>query len=117
MIFEVVIIVNYGKILAVFGDKLRVEYISVLWELASESDVNWRFRLLLAEQLDEILYLYPATIIRQQLIPLIFQLCQDRMADVRYAAVYPIADAINLLKSSGKDDRLECITQRMGANL
>ena len=91
------IIKNLWKILKVFNDKLRIEYISILWELASESDVNWRFRLLLSQQLDEILYLYNKKIIKQQIIPLIFQLCQDRMADVRYAAVYPIADAINIL--------------------
>eukprot|EP00484_Ammonia_sp_Unknown_P025917 CAMPEP_0197040808 /NCGR_PEP_ID=MMETSP1384-20130603/17458_1 /TAXON_ID=29189 /ORGANISM="Ammonia sp." /LENGTH=1050 /DNA_ID=CAMNT_0042471633 /DNA_START=91 /DNA_END=3243 /DNA_ORIENTATION=- len=93
------IIKNLWKILKVFNNKLRVEYISILWELASESDVNWRFRLLLAQQLDEILYLYNKKIIKQQIIPLIFQLCQDRMADVRYAAVYPIADAVNILSS------------------
>ena len=91
------IIKNLWKILKVFNQKLRIEYISILWELASESDVNWRFRLLLSQQLDEILYLYQKKIIKQQIIPLIFQLCQDRMADVRYAAVYPIADAINIL--------------------
>lgn len=97
------IIKNLWKILKVFNDKLRIEYISILWELASESDVNWRFRLLLSQQLDEILYLYDKKIIKQQIIPLIFQLCQDRMADVRYAAVYPIADAINILMQPTKD--------------
>eukprot|EP00486_Rosalina_sp_Unknown_P009051 CAMPEP_0201596048 /NCGR_PEP_ID=MMETSP0190_2-20130828/192859_1 /ASSEMBLY_ACC=CAM_ASM_000263 /TAXON_ID=37353 /ORGANISM="Rosalina sp." /LENGTH=1129 /DNA_ID=CAMNT_0048056257 /DNA_START=38 /DNA_END=3427 /DNA_ORIENTATION=- len=97
------IIKNLWKILKVFNEKLRIEYISILWELASESDVNWRFRLLLSQQLDEILYLYGKKIIKQQIIPLIFQLCQDRMADVRYAAVYPIADAINILMDPVKD--------------
>eukprot|EP01083_Nonionella_stella_P036813 100424_1 len=103
------IIRNLWKILSVFSSKLRCEYVSILWELASESDVNWRFRLLLAQQLDEILHLYGAQTIRQQIIPLIFELCQDRMADVRYAAVYPIADAINLLC----DDSIDDIRQRI----
>jgi len=114
------------KILSVLNEKLRVEYISILWELASESDVNWRFRLLLAQQLDDILYLYDNETCREsissQLIPLIFQLCQDRMAEVRHAAVYPIADAINILHGNGNandndndndSNKLECITQKI----
>merc|ERR1712154_56499 len=112
------IIKNLWKILAVFNEKLRIEYISILWELASEADINWRFRLLLSQQLDEMLYLYTVNIIKQQIIPLIFQLCQDRMADVRYSAVYPIADAINILSKQSKHENgekqdLECVTKKI----
>merc|ERR1719203_40671 len=106
------IIKHLFKILSVLNEKLRVEYISILWELASEGDVNWRFRLLLAQQMDDILYLYDAESIKSQLIPLIFQLCQDRMANVRYSAVYPIADAINILSKENEVD-FECITSQI----
>ncbi|ETO25249.1 protein phosphatase 4 regulatory subunit 1 [Reticulomyxa filosa] len=43
------ILSNFSKILRVFGDQKREEHLNTLWQLASESDVNWRFRCLLAE--------------------------------------------------------------------
>jgi len=97
------VVKNLWRMLKVLSPRLREEYLSVLWELAAESDVNWRFRLLLAEQLDELLHLYPAEVVRDQLLPLMLQLCQDRMADVRYAATFPMADAITLLDRAGGD--------------
>ena len=44
--------------MAVFTDTRRQEYISQLWDLASESDVNWRFRLLLAQFSIEIFVIF-----------------------------------------------------------
>ena len=101
------------QMVKILGAPLRREYLSVLWELASESDVNWRFRLFLAEQLDELVYLYPVDVVKEQMVPLMLQLCQDRMADVRYAAVYPMADAIKLLDAAGDD--LESVRVKLEA--
>merc|ERR1719242_1986058 len=105
------IIKNFWKMLKILGESLRSEYLSVFWELASESDVNWRFRLILAEQLDEIVYLYPVDVVKEQMVPLMLQLCKDRMADVRYAAVYPIADAIKVLNAA--DDDLQSVSSKL----
>merc|ERR1712244_151806 len=99
-----------GQILSVFNEEKRIEYISILWELASEPDTNWRFRLSLSKQLNEILYLYPLKVVKEEIIPLIFQLCQDRMADVRYSAVHPIAEAIKILS---EHNDIECVTNKI----
>jgi len=102
---------NLWKMLKVLSVNERKKYLSVLWEVASESDVNWRFRLILAEQLDEIVYLYPVDVVKEQMVPLMLQLCKDRMADVRYAAVYPIADAIKVLDAA--DDDLQSVSSKL----
>eukprot|EP01084_Bolivina_argentea_P085444 154422_1 len=75
------IISNFSKILSVFDMNIRNDYTSMLWKLAQEPDSNWRFRLYLSQQLNDILKLYNIQLIKQEIVPLIFQLCQDRMAD------------------------------------
>ncbi|ETO11204.1 hypothetical protein RFI_26172, partial [Reticulomyxa filosa] len=43
----------------------------------------------------------------EQIVPLAFQLCDDRMADVRYAAVIPIAELINYFEKKGTQEQFE----------
>jgi len=101
------IITNFSNILRVFGEKKREEHLNTLWELSSEPDVNWRFRLLLAEQLDEICPLFKVAQVSEHIVPLAFQLCDDRMADVRYAAVVPVAELINYFVKQDSHEQLE----------
>ncbi|ETO05992.1 protein phosphatase 4 regulatory subunit 1, partial [Reticulomyxa filosa] len=98
-----------------YESKERDEYLDTLWELGSESDINWRFRLLLAEltnfffflQLHEMMGLYKSNQVVEHLIPLAFQLCDDRMADVRYAAVVPITQLIQVFYKESNYEQLE----------
>jgi len=107
-----IILSNFSKILRIFSEQKRDEHLNTLWQLASESDVNWRFRCLLAEQLDEICPLYKTVQVVEHIVPLTFQLCDDRMADVRYAAVVPITEIINYFVKERNQEQLEDVLNK-----
>eukprot|EP00494_Astrolonche_serrata_P027340 UN27603 len=81
--------------------KKREEHLATLWEISSEMDANWRFRLLLAGQLIKIMSLYNADTVSEQIIPLAFQLCDDKMSDVRYEAIKSIPHLLKYMKDKG----------------
>merc|ERR1712176_1313292 len=111
------IVKNLCHILGVLTAEKQKECIAILWSL--QSDSNWRFRLLLSKQLDAIINIYSAQLIREEIVSLIFQLCQDRMAEVRYSAVYPIPIGIKrllALEAESEMDTLQkikCITDEI----
>jgi len=92
---------NFAFFLEVLSPKKREEHLATLWEISSEMDANWRFRLLLAGQISKIMTLYEADTVSEQIIPLAFQLCDDKMCDVRYQATQSIPDLLKCMKEKG----------------
>merc|ERR1719204_3102550 len=70
-------------------------------------DANWRFRLLLAEQLIQIMDLYKPDTVSEQIIPLAFQLCDDKMNDVRYEAIKSVPNLVKFMKENGNDQQYQ----------
>jgi hypothetical protein len=68
-------------------------------------DANWRFRLLLAKQLIKIMELYGPDTVSEQIIPLAFQLCDDKMCDVRNEAIKSIPHFMKFMKENGNEQQ------------
>merc|ERR1719208_145624 len=98
---------HFADFLSVMSEKKRDEHLATLWEISSEMDANWRFRLLLASQLSQIMTLYKADTVSEQIIPLAFQLCDDKMNDVRYEAIKSVPSLVKFMKENGNDQQYQ----------
>jgi len=98
---------HFADFLSVMSPKKREEHLATLWEISSEMDANWRFRLLLASQLIQIMSLYSPDTVYEQIIPLAFQLCDDKMNDVRYEAIKSIPHLLKFMKDKGNDQQYQ----------
>jgi len=98
---------HFADFLSVMSEKKRDEHLATLWEISSEMDANWRFRLLLASQLTQIMTLYKADTVSEQIIPLAFQLCDDKMNDVRYEAIKSVPNLVKFMKENGNDQQYQ----------
>merc|ERR1719242_2681250 len=98
---------HFADFLSVMSEKKRDEHLATLWEISSEMDANWRFRLLLASQLSQIMTLYKADTVSEQIIPLAFQLCDDKMNDVRYEAIKSVPNLVKFMKENGNDQQYQ----------
>lgn len=104
---------KFAQLLKCVSPTKREEYLATLWELASESDTNWRFRLLLASQLETLVFLYSPTIVSEQLVPLAFQLCDDKMSDVRYEAVKAVGHILDVLVKHGQESQVHDVLRKI----
>merc|ERR1719208_366584 len=98
---------HFADFLSVMSEKKRDEHLATLWEISSEMDANWRFRLLLASQLIQIMTLYKADTVSEQIIPLAFQLCDDKMNDVRYEAIKAVPHLVKFMQTYGNDQQYQ----------
>jgi len=98
---------HFADFLSVMSEKKREEHLATLWEISSEMDANWRFRLLLAEQLIQIMDLYKPDTVSEQIIPLAFQLCDDKMNDVRYEAIKSVPHLMKFMKEKGNKQQYQ----------
>merc|ERR1719373_213455 len=98
---------HFADFLEVMSPKKREEHLATLWEISSEMDANWRFRLLLASQLIQIMSLYSPDTVYEQIIPLAFQLCDDKMNDVRYEAIKSVPSLVKFMKENGNDQQYQ----------
>ena len=62
--------------------------------------------------MEEVIPLYPPKVVYEQFVPLTFQLCNDRMADVRYAAVDPVKDLINCFFKAGQRESVDGVIKK-----
>ncbi|XP_054711715.1 serine/threonine-protein phosphatase 4 regulatory subunit 1-like isoform X2 [Uloborus diversus] len=68
------------------------------------NDKNWRFRLILAEQLVSIADLYEPQDVREYLVPLTLTLIRDKICEVRLAAVLVMAAVMRRMSQSPTSD-------------
>eukprot|EP01083_Nonionella_stella_P202998 741055_1 len=93
------------KFLNVLSPEVRATYLNTVWDLSMESDQNWQFRWLLAEQLEELVGMYNMETTISTVYPLIFNLCEDRFTCIRETSVRSLGSLINRLKGSPEADR------------
>jgi len=79
-------------------DTSRLLYIPLLKEIFRESDTNWRFRVLLADQLPLLPDLFSEDILALQIVPILLGLCRDRFSEVRKVAVKSVGVFLERLK-------------------
>lgn len=103
---------HFADFLEVMSPAKREDHLATLWEISSEMDANWRFRLLLANQLIKIMKLYNADTVSEQIIPLAFQLCDDKMSDVRNEAIKSIPHFMKFMKENGNEQQYEDTLKR-----
>ncbi|CAN0275795.1 unnamed protein product [Lampetra fluviatilis] len=79
----------------------RREYLYHLQEfLVTDNTRNWRFRYDLAEQLILLLGLYASKDVFDHLCPIAFQLCSDKVAEVRWISYKLVSEIVRKLSSS-----------------
>ncbi|XP_075908228.1 serine/threonine-protein phosphatase 4 regulatory subunit 1 isoform X3 [Petromyzon marinus] len=79
----------------------RREYLYHLQEfLVTDNTRNWRFRYDLAEQLILLLELYASKDVFDHLCPIAFQLCSDKVAEVRWISYKLVSEIVRKLSSS-----------------
>ncbi|KAM7282992.1 serine/threonine-protein phosphatase 4 regulatory subunit 1 isoform X3, partial [Ixodes scapularis] len=67
--------------------------------LSTDNHRNWRFRFALARQIKDIAELYNATDINQYLVPIVLQLLEDKVAEVRRMSVKAVVVLLQRLES------------------
>lgn len=67
--------------------------------LSTDNHRNWRFRFALARQIKDIAELYNATDINQYLVPIVLQLLEDKVAQVRRMSVKAVVVLLQRLES------------------
>jgi len=106
------VVKSFGQFLQVLSPEKREEHLANLWELASEVDTNWRFRLYLAQQLDILASIYNPETISEQIVPLLFQLCDDKMNAVRVEAASKLPKVSMHLMLHGNDSQFDDIVRK-----
>jgi len=106
------VVKSFGQFLQVLSPEKREEHLANLWELASEVDTNWRFRLYLAQQLDILASIYNPETISEQIVPLLFQLCDDKMNAVRVEAASKLPKVSMHLMNNGNDSQFDDIVRK-----
>uniref|UniRef100_A0A7S0EVE1 TOG domain-containing protein n=1 Tax=Hanusia phi TaxID=3032 RepID=A0A7S0EVE1_9CRYP len=106
---KVGVLQNLAKFFRVLDPSMREKYVSVLCNIEMET-YNWRFRLLLAQQLGELFTLYQEEIVKNELYPMFMKLCRDPVAEVRNAScnqIDAILDRLDELKVDWRDEFME----------
>jgi len=106
------VVKSFAEFLEILSPEKREEHLANLWELASEVDTNWRFRLYLAQQLDTLASIYSPETISEQIVPLLFQLCDDKMNAVRAEAASKLPKVAMHLSENGTDSQFEDILRK-----
>jgi len=106
------VVQSIGDFLQVLSLEKREAHLGTLWELAAEVDANWRFRLYLARQLDLIATLYTPDTVCEQILPLVIQLCDDKMNAVRQCAASKLCKILMHLKEEGTEKQFEDLTKK-----
>jgi len=106
------VVKSFAQFLEILSPEKREEHLANLWELASEVDTNWRFRLYLAQQLDTLASIYSPETISEQIVPLLFQLCDDKMNAVRVEAASKLPKVAMHLLENGTDSQFEDILRK-----
>eukprot|EP00475_Leptophrys_vorax_P035510 TRINITY_DN5858_c0_g1_i1.p2 TRINITY_DN5858_c0_g1~~TRINITY_DN5858_c0_g1_i1.p2 ORF type:complete len:658 (-),score=120.19 TRINITY_DN5858_c0_g1_i1:3867-5840(-) len=91
------IITSIGLFLRTLTPNSRVKHIETLRDIQRESDQNWRFRELMALQIEVLAELYPADILATEILPIALSLVCDRIAAVRQVAVQKLGCFVNAL--------------------
>lgn len=76
------VVKTLGHLLKHMPDLKRLEYIKAITDVAHNIE-SWRFRDLIADQLDLLPSLFSAEVVANQLVPVLFHLLSDRVAVVR----------------------------------
>lgn len=106
------VVKSFASFLEVLSPDKREEHLAHLWELASEVDTNWRFRLYLAQQLDLLASIYSPETISEQIVPLLFQLCDDKMNAVRVEAASKLPKVSIHLNNTGTESQFNDIVRK-----
>eukprot|EP01114_Cavostelium_apophysatum_P015463 TRINITY_DN4208_c0_g1_i4.p1 TRINITY_DN4208_c0_g1~~TRINITY_DN4208_c0_g1_i4.p1 ORF type:complete len:735 (+),score=145.02 TRINITY_DN4208_c0_g1_i4:69-2273(+) len=96
---------NISSFLAVLSEPSRRKYLPLLVDF--QSSKNWRFRKLIAKQLDKICGMYSLADTEQFLVQLVLHLCLDAVADVRKAAAKGAGVLLNRLIAEDSTMRAE----------
>lgn len=96
----------------------RQEYLTKLPEfLKMDNDRNWRFRLELAEQLEQLIPLFEPVQVEEHISPIAMELVHDKVAAVRQTATGVIATIVKSLTASSRLDLaanlLQCVTESL----
>ncbi len=94
------VISSIGNLLQVFDLEARMRYIETLRDIQRESDQNWRFREILANQIDLFPKIYPPNILGVDIAPILLGLIRDHFASVREIAVKKVGAYLNALSES-----------------
>lgn len=81
----------------VLSEEAKLEHIDVIREVQNEPDTNWRFRRVLAAQLDELAMVFPVDTVATQIVPVLLSLCRDRISAVRSEAVARVGNFLLVL--------------------
>jgi serine/threonine-protein phosphatase 4 regulatory subunit 1 len=95
------VITSIGYFLRTLTPQSRVKHIETLRDIQRESDQNWRFRELMAKQIEVIAELYPPEILATEILPIALSMVCDRIAAVRQVAVQKLGCFVNALEGNG----------------
>lgn len=93
------VISSVAKFLKTLTLESRVKHIDTLRDIQRESDQNWRFRELLALQVEVLAEIYPPDILATDIVPIVLSLVCDRISAVRQVAVRKIGYFVNALEN------------------
>eukprot|EP00163_Fabomonas_tropica_P033672 TRINITY_DN8953_c0_g1_i1.p1 TRINITY_DN8953_c0_g1~~TRINITY_DN8953_c0_g1_i1.p1 ORF type:complete len:652 (+),score=113.34 TRINITY_DN8953_c0_g1_i1:332-2287(+) len=98
---------NLAKLLAVLSPPFREKYLHVLTDIQENETEHWRFRRLLAGQLDDLAALYSPTAVSGTIVPLAIKLCQDPVSAVRVVAHQAVGSLIGRVASHGDNAKTD----------
>ncbi|KJE96097.1 serine/threonine-protein phosphatase 4 regulatory subunit 1 [Capsaspora owczarzaki ATCC 30864] len=96
------VVKHFADFLTHLAPEARAQYLSMLEELKkTENTQNWRFRRLLAKQLDKLSQLFSAHEVKKHISPVTLALAADDVASVRGVAHRSLAFMVNRLLQEG----------------
>ena len=81
---KVGVIRHLSEFLEVLSPETRKNYVDIITEIQLHGS-NWRFRKLIAKQIGKIASLFDLATVKEKIIPMAIQLCEDQVTTVRYA--------------------------------
>lgn len=105
------VVANIAKFFSVLSPEVRKEKIGDLLEIQREK--KWRFRKLLAKQIDSLFSLYSSNEILEYILPLFISLRKDDVASVRKAVVKGIPGIIKTIQ--GDQELLETFIKELNS--
>ena len=106
-------VVKYlSKFLKHVSDKRKKEFLPMLRELQhTENKNNWRFRMLLSEQITELFSFYTRQEVIQHICPLALTLASDEVYCVRHTAVSKLASVLADLLRAREEDQDQALDE------
>ena len=111
---------NIAKFLQCLSMPKRMESISILMEIGNDREGSWRWREMLAKQLNLLAIIFPPETTRERIIPLALGLCKDNVASVRTQAARYMGHFINRMLQTNAEaykDLIETIISLADATL